>query len=402
MSTTQETHNFSIVDTTDQQHIKGTPLVDDTIHHIMCFLPQIFILGTCMLISKQWYEQARKIPMALHVCRKDLLKSLLDRKDAINLTELEVDHIECGKLISSSANMSSLMKLSVRDVDGQEQGDDLCVAVSQSPYLTRLTSLAMCEFTIGEVGCQALAKSSTLADLQELTLCECKLDGTNADLLVSSLPKLTSLDLSVNAIGHFVVNNNGKKGLEQISHLCNLRVLKLSNNIGISDYDCELISQGLPKLIVLELLGDMVGDYGVQVIANSSNMRNLQQLRLGVAITMEGCESLTQSEYMSNLTVLDLSGCFDLGDESCTLITQSTFSKNLNELALNGCFISDLGFKTIAQSPSMAQLTKLNLGHNEISLYDGEYLTSTIYLNNLNCLILEYNEIDSEEITHLI
>ena len=126
-------------------------LADDNIYHIMTFLKPQFIIGTCMMISKQWNEQARIVPIKLKL--KRTLPSI-----PFNLTDLkwtnEKQCVKCIQWISTCPEMDRLIALNLcYGEDGI--GDEGCQLLDCN-LMRNLTCLDLYYQNIGNRGCKSL------------------------------------------------------------------------------------------------------------------------------------------------------------------------------------------------------------------------------------------------------
>ena len=174
------------------------PMADDNIYHIMTFLKPEFIIGTCMMISKQWNEQARIVPIKLQL--NHTLPSV-----PFNLTDLKWTNIikcpTCVQWISTCPRMVHLMALDLGDGSVNGIGDEGCQLLDCS-VMKNLQYLNLYFQSIGNGGCQIIANSSHLTRLRTLKLSFNTFDNDGLKELLegSIMANLTSLNLSYSNI----------------------------------------------------------------------------------------------------------------------------------------------------------------------------------------------------------
>ena len=422
-------------------------LHDDNIYHIMTFLKPEFIIGTCMMVSKQWNEQARIVPIKL------LLKHTLPSVH-FNLIHLEWTNknqsMKCVQWILTCP--SNLTALSFCDGSENGIGDEGCQLLDCS-FMRNLTSLNLNKQSIGNRGCKIIANSSHLTNLRTLALPSNTFDNEGLKELVegSIMVNLTSLDLSYSEnctnegfqsliTSPYITNlkslnlaeskvkelvfskplfnleelNLGGNVMTNITvnyNLCNLTRLDLSCN-ELTDTTCELYSSY--KLTDLNLAFTPIGDRTLGSIAYLSLYPKLTRLEIsppgdheisptivfGIVdnltmltdlsvnfITMAwlDCMMIAECSCFRNMTRLSLEDC-DIGSEGVRYITSN--KSELKYLNLEGNGIGDLGCHYIATSPFMIHLETLNLTCNTIYSKGCQSLVTSPFLPRLLSLTL--------------
>src|SRR3989338_7663527 len=246
--------------------------VDDNIHQIMLFLTPKFIITTCMIISKQWNEQAKKIPISLSMKQVPNCSSSID----FNLTSIDwVNDETCYeglKWISNCPQMINLTELTLGSYSsfGNRKnlvGDDGCQLLN-SPYLKNLTSLDLTSQNIGNKGCRFIANALNLSKLTTLTLSSNPFDKEGIKELANSpnMSNITSLAL--------MDSNSGNEGCQAIitsPYLSKLKKLHL--------YSAQFTELVFSKPLVN--LEELYLDFNkVNKISAGSNICNLNVLDL--------------------------------------------------------------------------------------------------------------------------
>jgi hypothetical protein len=166
-----------------------------------------------------------------------------------------------------------IVNLSSLDL-GNNKLDDLgAIMIAKSSTLRNLTTLKLGRNRIGVRGATAIANSSTLKNLTYLGLWYNKLgdDGAKAIAKSSTLKNLRVLSLEGNKIGDV-----GAKAIAKSSTLKNLKFLNLENNwIEVEGAMALVKSSSLKKLTHLDLRDNDFYEYEEELIAESSNVRNL-------------------------------------------------------------------------------------------------------------------------------
>ena len=172
------------------------PLHDDNLYHIMTFLESDFIIRTCMMVSKQWNEQARRVPIKLSLHSVDNIPSI-----HLNLTDLEYcgPNEELCDWITDSPQMINLTALCVNsDELSYPLGDESCERLANCSHLRNLTCLKLPMNIIGNDGCMSIINSPYLTKLTELDLSFNEFDDEALKELAdsSNMTNLTSLSLA--------------------------------------------------------------------------------------------------------------------------------------------------------------------------------------------------------------
>jgi uncharacterized protein (TIGR02996 family) len=262
-----------------------------------------------------------------HLCALDLTASLQDgevqaivssptMKQITRLTLVSLGITLAGvNALARSSNVSCLQSLHLYPEGGSEE----VLALALSPYLVALTdlTLARCPFLdvslSGDTAAAALARSIFASRLESLRFTELGIGpvGMAALTTSSSLPRLTSLDLSGNPIGDRGIRLLASSSLER------LRYLSLS--------ECGITAKG------------------AEVVAGASNLRHLNWLQLGNnALDSSAAAALASSQHLGQLDLLDLSWN-QIRDRGAIALASSPFLTRLTNLWLWGNPIGDPG-----------------------------------------------------------
>ena len=264
---------------TNNPHQCQFSLHDDNVYHIMTFLELNFIIGTCMMVSKQWNEQARKVPikLSLHSVNNNPFVHL-------NLTDLEVGGPKMNEFcdwIIDSPQMIHLTALKIRGEFMSPLGDESCERVANCPHLSNLTCLKLPMNEIGNDGCKSIINSLYLTKLRELDLSFNIFTGKALKEMENSsvMTNLTSLSLAglyyttsiqslltnanmcnLKKLDLSNLNYNYIRKLEAGSNLCNLTRLNLNNNRMKINTTTTVMQNKFPKLKYLDLSFNEIND----------------------------------------------------------------------------------------------------------------------------------------------
>ena len=218
---------------------------------------------------------------------------------------------------------------------GNRIGDEGAQALSS---LVKLTSLDLADNNIGPKGAQAL---SGLVNLTWLNLLKNKIGGEGAQAL-SPLVNLTSLNLSKNEIG--------ANGAWALSGLVGLTWLNLEDNeIGVEG--ARALS-GLTNLTTLYLGHNGIGGKGARALSGLTNLTRLYLKHNGI-----GAEGARALSGLVNLTELDLESN-GIGDEGTRVMSGLVNLKELN--------LSQNGVSALPTLVKLRNLERLDCSQNEL------------------------------------
>ncbi|KAG2383085.1 hypothetical protein C9374_004422 [Naegleria lovaniensis] len=328
---------------------KTSFLPDDMIIHILQYLDSTLIASNIMLVSKQWFQCARReVFTCLQWTDSSLWKIQTHEisrpgkqfKAAVfcrcffwkklNLSSSYISDVG-AEWISLSPQMEFLTEMNINDTGLTFRGVEL---IANSPLMKNLTILNISQNTIGDEGVYVIANSKYMSNVTELNLSD--IDITNAclnDLKKSKfLKKLRSLDLSQNR----QIGNDGMTLLITNQNLSHLTYLNLSQ--------CTLTEAG-----------------AITLTANNSSLANLTELNLSFnSIGHDGVLALTHCTVLNNLKILDL-GNTEIRQETATLIIQSTLFSHLEKLHLYGNNLNTVQLTSIAKTKnSVISFTVIN------------------------------------------
>lgn len=183
----------------------------------------------------------------------------------------------------------------------------------------------------------SLSQLARFSILEALNLCRCGLDAESIGGLVrhSILPRLAVLDLSGNRLG--------EEGTKELA-----------------------ISGAMPALQHLDLCLNEIGDAGVGHLVQSGSFSNL--IKLGLAanrITSRGIADLAQWHHVSQsgapekLQSLNLSWN-TLSDADAEALAQATYLSSLESLNLRTTGMTAKGAETLRQAPCLGRLRELH------------------------------------------
>jgi uncharacterized protein (TIGR02996 family) len=130
----------------------------------------------------------------------------------------------------------------------------------------------------------------------------------------------------------------------------------------------------LTNLRVLDLSGCGIEDEGLEALAGASHLGSLTSLRLGVHggnadkdnyLSEDGIAALTRSRYLTNLTQLSVS-CNEFGDEGLAHLLKWKHLGNLTELDLSVTGVSDDGLLALTRSRKLDNLRRLDVRNGNL------------------------------------
>jgi len=379
----------------DEYEVKKTKFnellfTNDYIQHVFSFLDQDFIFRTCLLISKQFREQSINTPVALCIRRNEHLERIRNLTHPLNITELKIDknvHYDVLEWIFHHPP-KHLKKLSIDKsdytADGKPVGDDYVEKLCGIPALSTLISLHIGEPEITNQGCSFIANCEHFQNLTELSVdtslisdfAYCYDKGVEEIVTSKYMSNLTIL-----CFEHFYKLRK-IDGILSSPLFLNVKILELSY--------CWLEKLDFPQVMpLLEDLNVMGYVFKSSDLVALTQTRNLTRLNLSQSeLDDEGCKILSENQYLSKVTDLDLENT-EFTAKGLNYILSSPYFKQLKCLNLMS-FVDNEGFKILAESENMKNLTKLELGYetygNEISWYGLSYIFNSDNLPNLKSL----------------
>jgi Leucine-rich repeat (LRR) protein len=291
--------------------------------------------------------------------------------------------------------------------------EQLQVLVGMFP---KVTELDMGSCLITDHGIQAL----TQLHLTSLSMANCnKITGISVALLATKFPKLVRVDLSgavtdvpeehfehfknlfsLKSLSLAFAKHVGEKTLAIIgNHLVKLRTLDLQHcphvehhgvqhlgklkklrSLNLSHTQIEdhtvAVVQNMPKLKSFSIERCLIGDEGIQHLANH---KALQHVGLAVLpITNKAMKII--GNHLPRLTSLDMAHCANITDEGIEALHSLP---KLKKLSLNGILLGDRSLRAIAQHH--LRLKTLIISSCESFTYEGvQALESLLHLSSLD------------------
>ena len=420
-----------------------------------CFISPLFMFRLCLRSCNSNYRKKFLVLIKTEIVNKMInfthrkldkgVLSLLFRVDHGIFQGIE--HIDLSGAEFPS-NLLLMLPITLKAIRFQNLKFLRVREIQYISHLVNLTSLDLedCRIDDGSF-LQALAELPPARNLSNLRLTCDPISGAGTlDLVrIEDFSKLTCLDLTYDHIG-----DDDVLLLARSPHMANLTNLNLSSNL-LGDASMIEIARSpyLGNLTILILNHNRrISDEGVKALSRSSTLSRLTKLELGLnQFSADGLISILQSEYLTNLTALDLPHT-ELGDgdivvlkrqlqrvftssvtsfnlscvrtsftillmllESSLMMNLSTLDlrcgevtyvealvrsshvRNIKTLNLSGCKVTDESLKSLVQSSNFMKLTSLDLSCNYIR-DDGVWtLTHSRYLRNLAHLDLNCNAI---------
>ncbi len=155
-----------------------------------------------------------------------------------------------------------------------------------------------------------------------------------------------------------------------------LRTVKLRNNRLWAEAITELAATPVaPQLARLDLSGNPFADAGAEALAAATGLRNLTALELrndeltfSDSIHAAGAVALAESEALPRLRLLDLGSQY-IGDAGLIAVVNSRNAEHLTHLDVSYNEIGaagESGYEALATSPRLGRLVELNLSGNAI------------------------------------
>jgi uncharacterized protein (TIGR02996 family) len=293
----------------------------------------------------------------------DDLQELLGCRQLRHLTSLAMpDWYGAGPAILQALRTRLPARLEQLNLDNTCISTELAQQLADMPALAKVTHLNLSHNPIRGGGAQALASSPHLRKLTSLRLHDCEIGVHASATLVSSLPRLTTLDLRRDRLG-----DGGVRALTAVPQR-HLRELYLGmNNLTASAIQALVEWPGLARLTLLHLYGNEdIGDQGMAELFRSERIAELQYLDLGYTrIRDQALRALAESPHVSKLRYLDLQGSTTTV-ASITALAQSPVLQSLQHLGLKHATLTDRGAQVLAASPYLSNLLHLDVRGNRL------------------------------------
>jgi len=178
--------------------------------------------------------------------------------------------------LAQSPNLSRLRVLTL--IFSQAVTDKGAAALASSPYLACSEGLELSQTAITDAGAQALADSPRLAGLTRLDMCLSKVGNAGLEALIQSpnLGALRNLTLGSH------VTDKGARRLAACPAASRLRCLDLSHNsqLGVAGAEALAASEHLTNLQDLCLQETRIGPRGALALIQSTRLPGLRLLRV--------------------------------------------------------------------------------------------------------------------------
>jgi uncharacterized protein (TIGR02996 family) len=303
--------------------------------------------------------------------------NMLDRLELIG--EGSLDLLE--PLVGSPhvANVTSLCFASSRLRDPLER-----LAAARFP---RLTTLDLSDNALAGPAAHVLAGLALLDTVEDLRLARNALRGDGVRALVRSphLGRLVRLNLSANSLGL-----EDARALAEADTMPRLSVLALRAN-RLGDEGMKALAPLVARLSELSVNYNKVGASGVLGLTEAA-ASSLRRLDLSWNTLGTGVESLAAWPGLAELTGLDL-GYAELGDRAARALAASPYLARLRSLNLGTNRIGDDGARALAGSPHLTELTSLNLGNNQVGENGARALLAAPLFKRLAFLHLSGNAV---------
>jgi len=249
-----------------------------------------------------------------------------------------------------------------------------------------------------------LVQSPLLSHIRELDLSGNELGNRGPILLTKSkhLGRLEALDLSFNEFGD--------RGLQLFANspVCGgLRSLQITDNgrFGVPGLRALAQSQYLTDLVRLDVSGNSLSDRAVRTLFDESATRTLRQLllhgnRLGDTGTAAFVESFVFAKMAEQDRVIDLRRV-EMGPTGARALAAARYLATVEALDLEGNFLGDHGLAALAASEHLTRVRVLSLRENRISDDGTRALARSPLMKTLRVLDLTGNVLREDSLDKL-
>jgi hypothetical protein len=313
------------------------------------------------------------------------------------------DDLDALRDLCEAEHLRSLRKLDLSSpLAGRAFGDEAVAPLLTSPFFPHLTDLSLSGWQLGDDGLRALIAGRRPSGLEELDLSWCEhltRDGLQTLLSSTRLPKLTTLclggDVEVSRLAHSPMLGR----LERLD-LCT-STLRYPRNFHASSWGSLASSPNVHALRRLTLLHAILDEAGCQALFHTQGPLRLHSLMmLGGSAPM--AQAMATSPALSTLTALELVSC-GFGAEEVKALAQAPFAPNLRQFCVAGNTIGARGMQAILGSPLKGKaLDDLHLHHCDLPPGSLKRLFAWPGLENVTRLELGSNDLDAEVFTALL
>jgi uncharacterized protein (TIGR02996 family) len=312
------------------------------------------------------------------------------------------DH-DAFRALCESEHLRSLKKLDLSaPLSDGSFGDEAVAFLLAAPFFPRLQDLSLSGWQISDDGLRALITGRRLAHLEEFDLSWCERlsrDGLRALYESKKLPRLSTLclggDVDVSALARAPL----LAGLERLD-LCTAATRHL-RTFPPGDWAEFAASPNVARLRRLTLLHAILDEAGCRALFQTPGPLSLFSLML-----MGGNEAmapiLAKSPALGPLTALELVTC-GFGPESVRTLLEAPFVPNLRQFCVAGNPIQSRGLHAILRSPLKdGRLDDFHLHHCTLPPGALKKLFSWPGLANVTRLELGSNNLDADAMTALL
>lgn len=333
------------------------------------------------------------------------------------------DAAALGELCEAE-HLRSLRKLDLSSpLAGHSLGDDAIASLISAPFFPHLTDLSLAGCQLSDDGLRALILGRRLGNLEELDLSWCeRLTRAGLQSLLSStnLPKLSTLclggDVDVSALARSPLLG----GVERLDvctsavrhprsfpaaawaefaaspHVAGLRRLTLLHGI-LDEPGCQALfhTDGPLNLYSLMLLGGSAAMAGA--IASSPALRSLTAVEaVACGFGAEEVKALLEAPFVPNLRQFCVAGN-TIGTRGLQAILSSRLKgKALDDLHLHHCNLPAGAMKRLFAWQGLTNVTRLELGSNDLSADAMAAMLSSRRLGRLTTLHLATGTVSEE------
>ncbi|KAG2372740.1 hypothetical protein C9374_013192 [Naegleria lovaniensis] len=268
--------------------------------------------------------------------------------------------------------------------------------ITSHPNTFNFTELSICNKDTEKAReiIQLITRSNKFNNIKSLTLEDFGLEKQDISELASGCFKsLTTLYLHDESK---TLDSDCCDVIANCVHMKELRELSLSTKHGDDIIQSLCNSEYIKNLTYLDLCDCNVSKKGVTILAKCASMSTLTNLNLGNnGIGEEGVSAIANSSILRNLSILTLNGC-NIRTKEVLSLSKSPYLKNITTLDLDQNAITNDGVFDLCESDLVRNVTNLNLSLNGIGVNGISFMTSKMSnINNLTILQLDNNSITS-------
>jgi len=348
--------------------LKGQEWPDDVCHYMMEFLDSRFIIGTCMTISRQFHQVAKRIKLSLDFSEEFLsnedFQAMCNCPNLTQLTSLNLEDNFKPERLEQLIPFENLTYLNVGRFSGIVESAQVLKNMTQLKYLT-----------IGIDDCTSIEH---LKELQSIDISYCK----NVSNLLPELKHLSSFMMHLENVSDKLVDT--MKSCESLKSLTCLKT-RACKHPRIQ----EIFKS--PQLVNLTNLDVSFSNYNIPLIIATNGMKQLQHLTVDGLMNADSCKAFGESENFEHLTTLQMNDNRLTADE-----IKPMFSfHNLTSLSLSRNNLQTEGAIFLANCPTLKNLTQLDLLENSILTEGLKAIACSEILKNLTSINLTRNRLDA-------